>query len=179
MAASPACGCWDSPISAAKSIALADLNSLDAASAGVIFGGFCGALSWGKGMVAARPFVSMEQLLVRAEEVWLGLGRNDWLEAFGAHPEIGDLQGLREKFGGEQSGVSGASDTVLAELAQGNSAYKTRFGYIFIVVATGKSAAEMLGLLHARLGNEPTIELSIAAAEQLKITLLRLTQMIH
>ena len=185
MAASPVCGCWASPISAVQSIALTDLNHLDAASAGVIFGGFCGSLAWGSGMVAARPFASMENLVATAEAVWLGLGRKDWLEAFGAHPEIGDMQSLRDKFGSvalaasEQAGIGGASEAVLAELAQGNSAYKQRFGYIFIVFATGKSAGEMLGLLHERRSNEPDIELPIAAGEQLKITLLRLSQMIH
>ncbi len=167
-----------------QSITLADINQLDAAPAGVILGSICGSRAWGAGMLAARPFVSMEQLLTAAEEVWLGLGRDDWLEAFGAHPEIGDMASLRDKFPGaeaaasEQAGVNAAPEAVLADLAQGNSAYKRRFGYIFIVFATGFSAGEMLALLQGRLSNEPETELAVAAAEQIKITLLRLSQMI-
>jgi len=74
----------------------------------------------------------------------------------------------------EQVGVDGASDAVLEALADGNRRYEERFGYIFIVCASGRTAAEMLAMLTARLGNDPTHELQIAAAEQAKITALRL-----
>jgi 2-oxo-4-hydroxy-4-carboxy-5-ureidoimidazoline decarboxylase len=104
------------------------------------------------------------------------------VEAFGHHPEIGsDLDALRERFPeaaalseSEQSGVEGTSSDVLEKLVERNAAYKKAYGHIFIVCAAGKSGEEMLGLLEARMGNEPSNELRIAAGEQAKITRLRL-----
>jgi 2-oxo-4-hydroxy-4-carboxy-5-ureidoimidazoline decarboxylase len=111
--------------------------------------------------------------------------REDWLEAFAGHPRIGDLESLRSRFGstahlaaGEQAGARAASDKVLRALAQGNEEYESRFGHIFIVCATGKSADEMLAILQQRLGNAPAVELEIAAGEQRKITRLRLARMV-
>jgi 2-oxo-4-hydroxy-4-carboxy-5-ureidoimidazoline decarboxylase len=119
-----------------------------------------------------------------AEQAWWDLSRQDWLEAFAAHPKIGDLDALRAKFAttaawaaGEQSGVAGAPEEVLCELAASNRLYEETFGYIFIVCATGKTAAEMLELLRQRLGNQPDAELAVAAAEQWKITRLRLEKL--
>jgi 2-oxo-4-hydroxy-4-carboxy-5-ureidoimidazoline decarboxylase len=133
-------------------------------------------------MLARRPFGSQAALLSAARDEWFSLAREDWLEAFSHHPKIGDREALRERFAGtrhlserEQSGVNGASDSVLEALAAGNHAYEKKFGHIFIVCATGKSATEMLGLLRSRLGNDPDVELRIAAAEQAKITEIRLT----
>ena len=144
----------------------------------------CGSRRWVDGMMARRPFASPKAMFAVADEVWAGLERSDWLEAFAAHPRIGDLAALREKFAatanlchGEQAGVVGAGEQVLRDLAEGNRQYEAHFGYIFIVCASGKSAAEMLNLLRGRLGNEPNAELKIAAAEQAKITRLRLEKL--
>lgn len=142
----------------------------------------CGASRWVQGMLARRPFGSDEALHQAADEVWATMEKADFLEAFDHHPRIGaDLSALREKFattadwsGGEQASVAEASEETLHALRDGNVAYEQRFGHIFIVCATGKSAAEMLALLEARLPNEPEEELRIAAAEQAKITHLRL-----
>jgi 2-oxo-4-hydroxy-4-carboxy-5-ureidoimidazoline decarboxylase len=141
----------------------------------------CGAAAWVERMMARRPFGSQDALLAAARDEWFALGRADWLEAFGHHPKIGDRESLRRRFAatahlseGEQSGVQGAAEDVLAALADGNRDYEARFGFIFIVCATGKSAAEMLRLLRARLPNPPDVELRIAAGEQAKITELRL-----
>jgi len=116
--------------------------------------------------------------------VWGGLGREDWLEAFAHHPEIGDVDRLRERFGagaafseGEQAGVEGAGEEVLRRLAAGNRAYREKFGHVFLVCATGKTAAQMLELLEARLPAEPAAELEVAAGEQAKITRLRLEKL--
>jgi 2-oxo-4-hydroxy-4-carboxy-5-ureidoimidazoline decarboxylase len=135
-------------------------------------------------MTARRPFESADALFAAAEDVWAGLGRDDWLEAFAAHPRIGDIDGLRKKFAttadwsaGEQAGVAGAAEQVLRDLAAGNADYEARFGHTFIVCATGKTAAEMLALLRARLANDPAAELRVAAAEQAKITRLRLEKL--
>lgn len=141
----------------------------------------CGIASWAKGMVEARPFRDEGALWSKAEALWDQCGRKEWLEAFTHHPKIGDLDSLRKKFkdtahlaSNEQSGVKGADEATLQALASGNAAYEKRFGHIFIVCATGKSAREMLSLLEARLGNDPDRELAIAAGEQKKITRLRL-----
>jgi 2-oxo-4-hydroxy-4-carboxy-5-ureidoimidazoline decarboxylase len=144
----------------------------------------CGSRRWADAMLAHRPFASSDDLLRAADEVWAGLDRADWLEAFAAHPRIGDLEGLKKKFAataawsaGEQAGVAGADEEVLRELAAGNRQYEERFGHIFIVCATGKTAAEMLHLLRDRMPNSPEEELRVAAAEQAKITRLRLEKL--
>src|SRR5438132_4055355 len=115
----------------------------------------CGSRRWAALMVSRIPFSSDAAMFAAADEIWLSLGRDDWLEAFAAHPRIGDLDGLRNKFAAtadwsarEQSGVSDAGDDILRELADGNRRYEERFGHIFIVCATGKSAAEMLDILN-------------------------------
>ncbi len=112
--------------------------------------------------------------------------RVDILEAFSHHPRIGDVDSLRKKFAttadwatSEQSGAQAASEAVLRDLAQGNRDYEARFGHIFIVCATGKSAAEMLALLRARIDHAPDVELRIAAAEQEKIAHLRLDKLLN
>lgn len=135
-------------------------------------------------MLARRPFANEEAVGHAASEIEASLQRADWLEAFTAHPRIGDLDSLKKKFAatatwaeGEQAGVAGAADEVLLALAEGNRLYEQRFGHIFIVCATGKSAVEMLTLLRARLPNSPEDELGIAAAEQAKITRLRLEKL--
>jgi 2-oxo-4-hydroxy-4-carboxy-5-ureidoimidazoline decarboxylase len=141
----------------------------------------CGSRRWAEAMTALRPFATSAAVFDAAERVWSALDRSDWLEAFAAHPQIGDLGALRARFAAtaawsaeEQAGASGAPEEVLQRLAEGNHAYHERFGHIFIVCATGKSAAEMLHLLEARLGNAVGDEITIAAAEQLKIMRLRL-----
>lgn len=141
----------------------------------------CSSQNWVKAMVTQRPFAAVKDLLVTGESTWKGLTESDWLEAFSGHPKIGDMDSLRAKFGGdhqmserEQSGVNAASEDVLLELARLNQVYEDRHGFIFIVCATGKSAAEMLDLLRARVDRGRSQELETAAAEQWKITKLRL-----
>ncbi len=160
------------------------LNVLVDADARTVLLRCCGSRRWVDGMMARRPFESWAELMSAADDVWAAVARSDWLEAFAAHPRIGDLAALREKFaatsdlcGSEQAGVAGAAEQVLHDLANGNRQYEERFGYIFIVCATGKSAMEMLTLLQARLGNQPDDEIKIAAAEQAKITRLRLEKL--
>ena len=141
----------------------------------------CGAGRWVDRMLSRRPFGGLDALLMAARREWLDLPADDWREAFTHHPKIGDREALRRRFcatrdlsSREQAGVDSASDEVLAALAEGNRAYEDRFGYIFIVCATGRSASEMLNLLRQRLANSPDQEIAIAAAEQAKITELRL-----
>jgi allantoicase len=158
------------------------LNALPEADARDVLARCCGAARWVDSMLAARPFGSPRALLLRAKDAWRSLQARDYLEAFSHHPEIGaDLSELRRKFAStadlsqsEQAGAAGASDATLHALRRQNQAYRERFGYAFIVCATGKSAEEMLTLLEQRLQNSPEHEIGIAADEQAKITQLRL-----
>jgi 2-oxo-4-hydroxy-4-carboxy-5-ureidoimidazoline decarboxylase len=144
----------------------------------------CGSTRWVERMVALRPFGATDILLSAARREWFTLTPEDWKEAFTHHPKIGDRETLRARFPAthhlserEQAGMAAASDRIIEALAQGNAAYERRFGYIFVVCATGKSAEEMLELLTARLQNDPGSEVRIAAEEQAKITELRLKQL--
>jgi allantoicase len=145
----------------------------------------CGATRWAGWMLAQRPFASTEALLKAAAGVWGEMQRADCLEAFSHHPEIGgDLAALEARFpttaswsSSEQSGIAGAGRGTLEALRDGNAEYSARFGHVFLVCATGKTAAEMLALLRARLPNDPETELRVAAAEQAKITRIRLEKL--
>jgi 2-oxo-4-hydroxy-4-carboxy-5-ureidoimidazoline decarboxylase len=162
-------------------------QTLDSASAGDarrLLSTCCGSTRWVEGMMKQRPFGSQSALNAWAQLVWDGLSRPDWLEAFSHHPKIGDRAALRAKFAAtrhlseqEQSGVDSASDDVLDALAAGNRDYEQKFGYIFIVCATGKGAGEMLALLRERLQNTPEHEIAVARAEQLKIMWIRLSRL--
>jgi 2-oxo-4-hydroxy-4-carboxy-5-ureidoimidazoline decarboxylase len=164
---------------------LHDLNALDDAAAARELLRCCGSTRWAERMMAARPFPTEAALEDAADRIWWSLEAADWREAFAAHPKIG----ARPREGGamagtelwaaqEQAGVTRGSGDVARRLAIANHDYEARFGYIFIVCATGKSAAEMLEALEHRLGNPPEQELRIAAGEQRKITRLRLAKLL-
>lgn len=145
----------------------------------------CGSAAWVKKMLPFIPADDMEGLLEDAEEQWCKCGEDDWKEAFDHHPKIGDMEALKKKFAataqwasGEQSSVSQASHQTLEVLAEGNRLYEEKFGYIFIVCATGRSAEEMLSTLRARLSNKPEDEVKIAMEEQNKITKLRIGKLL-
>jgi len=158
------------------------LDSVDLEQARELLRGCCGAPRWVDGMLARRPFGSRDALLTSAREVWRALSADDWREAFAHHPQIGDRESLARRFPAthrlsarEQAGVDAAPQDVLTALAEANRQYLERFGYIFIVCATGKSAEEMLAILRERLQNHPDDEIRIAAEEQARITELRLS----
>ena len=162
----------------------ATLNALDASAARQTLENCCAAPAWIGGMLALRPFANDATVNSGADEVWNLLPRAEWLAAFAAHPKIGDVNSLKKKYAktaswasNEQASVAQASDNTLHELARYNQDYEAKFGYIFIVCAKGKSAAEMLSILKSRIDNKADEELLIAAAEQLKITLLRLAKL--
>lgn len=128
-------------------------------------------------MVAARPFESAGAVFDASDRIWRSLGRDDWLEAFAAHPRIG-ARAATGWSAREQAGVAAAGEPTRARLVDANREYDRRFGHVFIVCATGKTADEMLALLQARLGNDRATELAIAAEEQRKITRLRLEKLL-
>jgi OHCU decarboxylase len=151
---------------------LADLNELPESEALKKFRACCGSSRWATKMTELRPFESRNELLAAADEVWNSLGPDDWREAFAHHPRIGDR--ATGTAATEQSGMRTAADNVRAELAMANHEYEERFGYIYIVCATGRTAGEMLEIVKERLSNEPDTELKVAAEEQRKITQIRL-----
>ncbi|WP_020406405.1 2-oxo-4-hydroxy-4-carboxy-5-ureidoimidazoline decarboxylase [Hahella ganghwensis] len=145
----------------------------------------CTSSAWVERMTATRPYQNADSLFEAADRHWAELGEPDYLEAFEGHPKIGDVNSLRAKYantkalaGAEQSGVSAATEQTLQALAEGNTAYEEKFGFIFIVCATGKSAEEMLELLNQRLPNDRETELRNAAEEQRKITQIRLGKLV-
>lgn len=145
----------------------------------------CTSEAWMAGLLTARPFASAAELFETADNVWGKLTEADYLQAFAGHPKIGDVNSLQAKYAstkalaaGEQESVAQASDDVIAALANGNRDYEQKFGFIFIVCATGKSPSEMLNLLLARLPNSRAQELANAAEEQRKIFHLRLEKLL-
>jgi OHCU decarboxylase len=161
------------------------LNSLSSAQAEAEFLKCCGARSWARSMTSVRPFISLEDLLTKADSLWRSLTKEDWLEAFRAHPKIGEQKAAAAQSEQaqnwskqEQSGTAGAGTATRAALAAGNQEYERRFGFIFIVCATGKSSEAMLKALTTRLRNDPETELPVAAEEQRKITRLRLEKLL-
>jgi|TARA_R110000737_G_scaffold213910_1_gene230907 2-oxo-4-hydroxy-4-carboxy-5-ureidoimidazoline decarboxylase len=164
---------------------LAQLNELTIDEATHTFMQCCTSAAWVEKMVQARPFADKKDLETKADIAWQGLAEADYLEAFEGHPQIGNVDTLRAKYAntkelasGEQSSVSEATEQVIESLAQGNADYLEKFGFIFIVCATGKSAAQMVALLQARLPNDKVTELINAAEEQRKIFHLRLEKLI-
>jgi len=161
------------------------LNALSIEDARAALLRCCGATRWAGWLLTQRPFASSEALFKAAAGVWTQMEKADMLEAFAHHPEIGsNLEALRQRFAAtaawasaEQAGVAGADDDTLEALRDGNVRYRETFGYVFLVCASGKTAAEMLALLRARLPNDPDTELRVAAAEQAKITRLRLEKL--
>jgi len=145
----------------------------------------CGSTNWAQYIAESRPYANLDALIKKSDAVWNSLSESDWQEAFTHHPKIGDIESLRKKFAstavwaeGEQSGTAMATDDVLKKLAALNDEYQKKYGYIFIVCATGKSAEEMLAILESRLENEPDDEIRIAAGEQQKITNIRLKKLL-
>jgi 2-oxo-4-hydroxy-4-carboxy-5-ureidoimidazoline decarboxylase len=143
----------------------------------------CGSSEWVKQMSGLFPLDSENKILKESERVWFSLDKEDRLEAFLHHPKIGDINSLREKYSSaknlsemEQLGVNSASEVTLTQLAKYNKEYEEKFGFIFIVCATGKSAEEMLELIKIRIQNDTETEIQNASAEQNKITQLRLSK---
>jgi len=165
---------------------LEQLNQVAKETAETNFLNCCGSQTWARMMTEARPFADVAALIKQAEQIWLNLEAQDWLEAFAAHPRIGARKAVPKQQAqsaewsrGEQSGTHAAADLVLNGLAEAIRLYEENFGFIFIVCATGKSAQEMLDLCRRRLNNDANLELCIAADEQRKITEIRLNKFLE
>jgi OHCU decarboxylase len=140
----------------------------------------CHSERWAGQVAAGRPYPDLAALQTAADEAWMALGPDDWLEAFAAHPRIGQSGGGSPAWSRqEQSGVGGAGEEVTNALARGNAEYEDRFGHVFLIAAAGRSADEILAQLQARLGNDPATELRVAAGEHRRITRLRLEKLMR
>ena len=162
------------------------INELSAAQAQSEFLKCCGSDEWAKRMSDARPFSNSDDLSARADEIWWNLNEEAWLEAFRAHPKIGEKKAAAAQSAEaqrwsaqEQSESERAAAETKAALAEGNREYERRFGFIFIICATGRTAEEILAALNGRLNNDPETELRMAAEEQRKITQLRLLKLLE
>jgi OHCU decarboxylase len=164
---------------------LASLNSLSPSQAEAEFLKCCGSRNWAQQVTAARPFPNLNELIIKADRIWWSLDQQDWLEAFHSHPKIGEKKAAaptaveaQHWSEDEQSGLRNSAQQTLDALAKLNQTYEEKFGFIFIVCASGKSSEEMLAILHDRLKNNASEELRIAAAEQARITELRLRKLL-
>ena len=167
------------------SLTLTELNKTDSKSAGLFFRQCCTSSMWAEQMVTGRPYKDGSHLRDYADYCWGLLSESDYLEAFEGHPKIGDIESLKKKFKGsqdiarnEQSNVAKANIETLERLSIGNSEYEKKFGFIFIVFASGKSAEEMLNILEGRIDNSRTEEIATAAEEQRLIFQLRLRNLL-
>lgn len=159
---------------------LKDFNNLSAAQAeDQLYASFANR-TWGSRVAGGRPYKGFAQLMAMAELAWRDLSDADWAQAFAAHPRIGEAGGdapaTSER---EQSQVMRASAETLAALAAENRVYEGRFGHVFLIAASGRTANEILSALRERMANDPATELRVAAAEQRKITRLRLERLLN
>jgi OHCU decarboxylase len=165
---------------------LAAWNGADEAAARETMLMCCGAPRWAAEMAARRPIASVEELSATADRVWATMGEADWLAAFACHPKIGEREtpASRQSPQGagqaaawsnqEQAGTSGANESVMTRMAERNRQYAERFGFTYIVCATGKSAEEMLAIMEMRLNSTREAELREAAEQQRQILQIRL-----
>ncbi|HUD55383.1 MAG TPA: 2-oxo-4-hydroxy-4-carboxy-5-ureidoimidazoline decarboxylase [Terracidiphilus sp.] len=159
---------------------LADWNRAVADDALTAMIACCGAKRWASAMVDQRPFAGIVDLSEAADRNWSEMQETDWLEAFACHPRIGERKAVHasaqsvEWSRQEQSSAASASERILVELAEGNALYEERFGFTYIVCATGKSADEMLAVLQRRLARNRDAELREAAEQQRQILQIRL-----
>jgi 2-oxo-4-hydroxy-4-carboxy-5-ureidoimidazoline decarboxylase len=159
---------------------LAAWNASDKASALAQMLACCGARRWAQALVAMRPIQDEEKMLAAADRLWATMEEPDWMEAFACHARIGERRSANANTQSvawsaeEQSGAAQAAKRVRDDLASGNAKYEERFGFTYIVCATGKSAEEMLAILTRRLKSDRDLELREAAEQQRQITQIRL-----
>ena len=159
---------------------LAWFNALPREEAESCLLGCCGSRAWASAIAARRPYAGLPDLMETGDTVWNRLAPSDWLEAFAAHPRLGESGGRApDSSQREQSRIIGAGDVPLDLLAEENRRYEARFGRVFLISAAGRDAADVLSALRLRMSNDTETELNVAAEEQRKITRLRLGSMLH
>jgi 2-oxo-4-hydroxy-4-carboxy-5-ureidoimidazoline decarboxylase len=159
-------------------VSLEALNAMPATQASEHLLACCASEQWIHNVTAGRPYGSVNEILARSDEAVAGLDRTDLEQALAGHPRIGSgsAAGSSRR---EQAGVQAADQATLRALAEGNGAYERRFGHIYLVCATGRSATELLALLRERLGHDPGTEWGIVRRELGKINRIRLRQLLE
>ncbi|SEB60698.1 2-oxo-4-hydroxy-4-carboxy-5-ureidoimidazoline decarboxylase [Terriglobus roseus] len=160
---------------------LDEWNAMSADSAADAALPCCGSQAWARGLASRRPLSTLPELLAASDAAWWSLPAVDWQKAFETHPRIGEqhaqtavMDTSLQWSAGEQSSAMLSDDAAKARLAEGNRAYEAKFGRIYIVCATGKSAQEMLTILERRMHNNAEDELHESAEQQRQITHIRL-----
>jgi allantoicase len=138
----------------------------------------CGSSKWIESVAQARPFRDWNELTATSDRIWSNLSPEDWLEAFRAHPRIGEKKASARWTADEQSGTRSASSETMNALAEANRAYEQKFGHLYLVCATGRSAEDMLANVRERMKNDAATEIRVAADEQRKITALRMEKLV-
>jgi 2-oxo-4-hydroxy-4-carboxy-5-ureidoimidazoline decarboxylase len=166
-------------------LTLEQLNALPPFDAAEHLRACCGSSRWVEALVAARPFESLEAALAAADRIWWTTGPEDWNEALACHPRIGETasqtrvsdtaRGWSVK---EQEAVAASEESTRRQLDSAIQEYERKFGWIYVVFASGRGAQELLADLHTRMANDPERERMVTAREQLAITELRLRRMI-
>jgi 2-oxo-4-hydroxy-4-carboxy-5-ureidoimidazoline decarboxylase len=159
-------------------VSLEALNAMPAAQASEHLLACCTSGQWIHNVTSGRPYGSVSEILARSDEAVAGLDRRDLEQALAGHPRIGSgsAAGSSRR---EQAGVQAADQATLRALADGNEAYERRFGHVYLVCATGRSAGELLALLRERLGHDPGTEWGIVRRELGKINRIRLRRLLE
>ena len=143
----------------------------------------CGSLQWAATLASRRPYADVQALIDDAAAVWLALPEAAWLEAFAQHPRIGEKKALTSTFlassAVEQAAAHRTLDEVAVALTRGNRAYEEKFGFLYIVFASGRTASELLGILNHRMTRTREQEVQEAAQQQLQITRLRMNRWLN
>ena len=130
-------------------------------------------------MASLRPYRDVDFLLGSAEVIVSFLTDEEWRQAFAAHPRIGEQGGHAPSTSErEQSQVMKASNQTLTALAAENRQYEERFGHVFLIAASGRTADEILSELRRRMKNDPATEFQVAKDQQQKIARLRLEKLL-
>ncbi len=162
-----------------EALGVARVNALPPEEAAAEMHACCGSIAWAKQMVDARPFRDLSHMKAEAGALFVKLTEREWLEAFAAHPRIGEKKTDRRGWSAEeQARVAVARRETLDALAEANRAYEARFGFVYLVCATGLEAEHMLADAHARLAQGRHAEIARASDEQRKITELRLEKLV-
>ncbi|MFI5955078.1 2-oxo-4-hydroxy-4-carboxy-5-ureidoimidazoline decarboxylase [Cryptosporangium sp. NPDC051539] len=159
------------------------LNAVEADAAAAMIHPCCASTAWARAVVAGRPYKDLDEVIAASDPVFKDLSWADVEEALAAHPRIGDRPKIavsteKRWSRGEQAGIADADQEVLTALADGNAVYEARFGHVYLVCASGRSAEELLGILQDRLDNDPAHERDMVRDELAAITRLRLTKLL-
>ncbi|MFJ6573303.1 2-oxo-4-hydroxy-4-carboxy-5-ureidoimidazoline decarboxylase [Streptomyces sp. NPDC091292] len=157
----------------------ARFNALSEEAATAVLHEVCASSAWGSALLAQRPFTTADALFTASDAAMAELTEKDLAEAMAGHPPIGRPTPGDPTSSREQSGMSGASDRLRAEMLALNLAYQDRFGHVFLICATGLTGEQLRDAVRERVGNPPEREREIVRTELGKINRIRLTRLLE